>query len=93
MSELISIVVTIIGYTLLLFVKPEWIIGWLLNLLKKRLPLKSANDTTNALGIKMIEIGAFMIEGIPDMSETVNAKIQQIKEAVEELRKELFPLS
>ena len=93
MSELISIIVTIIGYTLLLFVKPEWIIGWLLNLLKKRLPLKSANDTTNALGIKMIEIGAFMIEGIPDISETVNAKIQQIKEAVEELRKELFPLS
>jgi hypothetical protein len=34
-----------------------------------------------------------MIEGISDTNEKVNAKVQEIKNALEELRKELFPLS
>ena len=93
MSELISVVVTIIAHTLVLFVKPEWFMGWLLNLMKKKMPLKKANDTTNALGIKAIEVGIYMIEGIADTNEKVNAKVQEIKNALEELRKELFPLS
>jgi hypothetical protein len=93
MSELVSVVVTILAYTLVLVVKPEWLIGWLLNLMKKKMPLKKANDTTNALGIKAIEVGTYMIEGIADTNEKVNAKVQEIKNALEELRKELFPLS
>lgn len=93
MSELVSVVVTILAYTLVLVVKPEWLMGWLLNSMKKKMPLKNANDTTNALGIKAIEVGIYMIEGIADTNEKVSAKVKEMKDALEELRKELFPLS
>jgi hypothetical protein len=92
MSELVSVVVTILAYTFVLAVKPEWFLGWLVKLLEKKLPLKKANESTNALGIKLAEAGRYLIVAIPD-DEEINTLLNKFSEILQELKKKLFPLS
>ena len=91
MSELLSVLITAGVFILVMFIKPEWLIGWLLNLLVKRLPRKNANDVTNALGIKLIEAGIVAIEQIED--EGIKTEVDKLKEQVARIKKALFPFS
>lgn len=75
-----------------LAIKPEWFLGWLINLLTTKLPRMQANKALNALGVKMLEAGIMLVEKIPDDEES-NQKVQKIKEITEELKKNFFSLT
>ena len=54
MSELLTALIGIGGMVLIGYLKPEWLVGWLLKLLDKKLP-NNGNKIENSLGIKAIE--------------------------------------
>ena len=81
------------AFVLIQFIKPEWFIGWLLNLIESKFQKKEANALTNALGTKLIEVGLVALEKIPDDDNpTIAEGVQKIKEGVEMVKKE-FKLS
>ena len=83
----------IIAFLMVQFVKPEWFVGWLVNLVESKFRRKEANTLTNALGVKFIEAGLVALEKIPDEDNpTIAEGIRKIKEGVELVKKE-FKLS
>ena len=83
----------IIAFLMVQFVKPEWFVGWLVNLVESKFRRKEANTLTNALGVKFIEAGLVALEKIPDEDNpTITEGIRKIKEGVELVKKE-FKLS
>jgi len=81
------------AFVLIQFIKPEWFISWLLNLIASKFQKKEANALTNALGTKLIEVGLVALEKIPDEDNpTITEGIRKIKEGVEMVKKE-FKLS
>ena len=64
-SELLSALIGIGGMVLIGYLKPEWLVGWLLKLLDKKLP-NIGNKIENSLGIKAIETGVYIIKAHPD---------------------------
>lgn len=87
MTEVLSVVITLVVTTVITMLKPEWLIGWLLNLLNSKLP-KNANAVSNSLGHKMIEIGVYAIKAHPD-SEVVTQAANEIKKQADIIKNEL----
>jgi len=77
MSEILSVIITLIVVFVLQLLKPEWFIGWLLGFLNKKLP-KHANKIENSLGVKMIETGIYAIENNED-NEKIKVAIAEMK--------------
>lgn len=87
MTELLSVVITLMVTTVITMLKPEWLIGWLLNLLNSKLP-KNANAVSNSLGHKMIETGVYAIKAHPD-SEVVTQAADEIQKQADIIKNEL----
>ncbi|MEM0503449.1 MAG: hypothetical protein QXT58_01940 [Archaeoglobaceae archaeon] len=91
MSELFSALVGVIAFIVVMALKPEWFIGWLVELFKKKFPEREANKVTNALGIKLIEAGVYALTAIPD--KDIADSVQIIKLEVAKIKKALFSLN
>jgi hypothetical protein len=87
MTEVLSVVITLVVTTVITMLKPEWLIGWLLNLLDSKLQ-KNANAVSNSLGLKMTEIGAYAIKFHPD-SEAVTQAADEIQKQADIIKNEL----
>lgn len=91
MMELFSAVAGIVAFLVVMMVKPEWFVGWLVDLFKKKLPEREANRVTNALGIKFLEAGVYCLVAIPD--EKIADSVHIIELEVEKIKKALFSLN
>ena len=80
MSEILSVIITLIVVFVLQLLKPEWFMGWLLKLINQKIPTQ-ANKIENSLGVKMIEIGIYALEN--------NEDNEKIKAAIAEMEKQL----
>ena len=80
MSEVITLVISVIAVLVIQLLKPEWFIGWLLSLLNKKLPGK-ANKIENALGYKFIETGLYALK--------YNIDDEKMQEAIKKLETDL----
>jgi len=80
MSEILSVIITLIVVFVLQLLKPEWFMGWLLGFLNKKLP-KHANKIENALGYKLVETGLYALKS--------NEDNEKIKAAIAEMEKQL----
>jgi hypothetical protein len=87
MGEILTAILSIGGMILIGYLKPEWLVGWLLTLLDKKLPSKS-NNIENALGVKAIETGIYIIKAHPD-SDKMSENIKVIEASLEVLKDEL----
>lgn len=86
-SELLTALISMGGMVLIGYLKPEWLVGWLLKLLDKKLP-NNGNKIENSLGIKAIETGVYIIKAHPD-SEKMNEAVKVIDSCLEVLKDEL----
>ena len=87
MGEILTAIISIGGMVLIGYLKPEWLVGWLLKLLDKKLPGNS-NKIENSLGVKAIETGVYIIKAHPD-SEKMNEAVKVIDSCLEVLKDEL----
>jgi hypothetical protein len=88
MGEILTAILSIGGMMLIGYLKPEWLVGWLLKLLDKKLPNKS-NNIENSLGIKAIETGVYIIKAHPDSDKMSERSIKVIDSSLEVLKDEL----
>ena len=77
MSEVLSVLVTLIVVFGIQMLKPEWFLGWLLKLINQKIP-KQANKIENSLGVKMIETGIYALENNED-NEKIKVAIAEMK--------------
>ncbi len=87
MTEVLSVVITLVATTVITMLKPEWLIGWLLDLVSKKLP-KNANPVSNSLGHKFIDVGVYAIKRHPD-SENMTKAANEIKKQADIIKDEL----
>lgn len=76
MSETLAVIITL-GVTILIQVlKPEWLVGWLLDLINSKIKNKTnANKIMNNLAAKATDVAVTIYKKIPDdpvISEAVN---------------------
>lgn len=88
MTEFISAIIGALAVLILGWVKPQWMIGWLLGILEKKLKKETANVVSNALGLMLIRTGVFALEKIPDTPE-VQESLKAIVTEVEKIKKAL----
>ncbi len=87
MTEVLSVVITLVVTTVIQMLKPEWLIGWLLDLLDKKNP-KMANPIANNLGNKMYQVGTHLIKRHAD-SEAITKAVEVIEEQSKIIENEL----
>jgi len=89
-SELISAVLGAVAMLLVAWLKPEWLIGPLINWLARKLNKKQANIVSNALGLLLINTGVFAILKLPDnpqaeeIAREIARDVQELKKALEQ---------
>ena len=90
MTDIITALISVFATFVVVGVKPEWFIGWLLKLLNSKMP-SQANKISNVLGLKMIQTGAYAIKDKPD-SDKMNEAVNEIEEKAEMIEDELKKL-
>ena len=87
MSEVLSVLVTLIVVFGIQMLKPEWFLGWLLKLINQKIPTQ-ANKIENSLGVKMIEIGIYALENNED-NEKIKVAIAEMKAQLKVIEDEI----
>lgn len=89
MSETLAVIITLAVTILIQILKPEWIIGWLLNILNSKLKNKEqANQIENNLGYKFGETAVYILKKNPDKPSITEAT-QEMETALKKIEDEL----
>ncbi len=89
MSETLAVVITLVVTIGIQLLKPEWFVGWFLDLTDNKFKNKEqSNKIQNSLGEKAVEIGTRLLEHNPD-NPVITEATKTIKEANERIKNEL----